>query len=208
MSNLQPQDFTLPLDTTLLSYHDQLTDTAYDPSTLKFPSTLSQKITENHYHNQQLWHAEDTARRDDNGFEHVFQAKRRIDQHNQLRNNCVEAMDNFLFVQLKLSLQPPCPHHSETPGMMVDRLAILALKIHAMTLQTKRTDTDGNHLHFCQDKLALLIQQRLDLAEALTRTLTAIQNGQLTFKRYLQVKMYNDPLLNPQLQQQAAHQKT
>ena len=38
-----------------------------------------QLVEENHAFNFQLWHAEDKARRDDMGYEFVYQAKREID---------------------------------------------------------------------------------------------------------------------------------
>ena len=57
----------------------------------------------NHAENYQLWHEEDKARRDDMGFEYVYNAKRAIDGHNQRRNNQMEAMDNILFEHFNCS---------------------------------------------------------------------------------------------------------
>ena len=100
-------------------------------------------IQQNHLRNFQLWHEEDVARRDDLGFEAVYRAKRNIDRFNQERNNFVEEMDQAIVA----ALQPPtagCPRNSETPGMMIDRLSILALKEYHMHEEAARTEHRRN----------------------------------------------------------------
>jgi hypothetical protein len=91
------------------------------------------------------------------------------------------------------------PLHSESVGSIVDRLSILALKIYHMHEQASREDADEAHQTACRAKLAILREQRGDLAEAL-RTLEAdLRAGRKRFKVYRQMKMYNDPALNPVL---------
>jgi len=82
-------------------------------------------IEENHLRNIRLWQAEDKARREDKGFEYVYRAKRAIDTFNQQRNDFIEKMDAWL-VQALNPPQTGCAFNSETPGMMIDRLSILA----------------------------------------------------------------------------------
>lgn len=153
----------------------------------------------NHSENYQLWHQEDKARRDDMGFEYVYQAKRAIDAHNQKRNNLMEAMDNQLFSYYALSHESELPIHSETPGMMIDRLSILSLKIYHMALQTVREDADEAHKATCLEKLAILKLQREHLKQCLIELLKALADKTKTFKLYKQMKMYNEKSLNPQL---------
>ena len=117
-------------------------------------------VEENHAFNYQLWHAEDRARRDDLGFEFVYKAKREIDHYNQQRNNRMEAMDDWLFQELQPALPSTCPVHSETPGMMIDRLSILALKTYHMALQLERIDVDVNHHQTCLGKLHTIEEQQ------------------------------------------------
>ncbi|MDI9818060.1 MULTISPECIES: DUF4254 domain-containing protein [unclassified Legionella] len=156
-------------------------------------------VEENHAFNYQLWHAEDRARRDDMGFEFVYQAKREIDYCNQQRNNRMEAMDEWLFNFLQPAEPVNCPVHSETPGMMIDRLSILALKAYHMALQIKREEVGEAHRQACQKKWQVIIAQLNQLSDCLQQLINEISSGTRTFRVYHQFKMYNDPELNPEL---------
>ncbi len=156
-------------------------------------------VEENHGFNYQLWHAEDRARRDDCGYEFVYHAKREIDYCNQQRNNRMEAMDEWLFIALQPPMHTQCPVHSETPGMMIDRLSIMALKIYHMALQSTREDVDATHRQNCTIKLNTLHEQQKQLITGLCDLLNEVENKTRTFRVYHQFKMYNDPSLNPEL---------
>ncbi len=158
-------------------------------------------VEENHLRNFTLWHEEDVARRDDLGFEAIYRAKRNIDRFNQERNNFVEEMDKAIVA----SLNPPesgCQRNSETPGMMIDRLSILALKEFHMHEETVRADASAAHREKCAGKLARIRRQRDDLTACLGELLADVVAGRRTFSVYYQFKMYNDPALNPQLYRQ------
>ncbi len=155
-------------------------------------------VQENHFYNFQLWHEEDIARRDDLGFERIYQAKRAIDGYNQKRNNFAEEMDKALVAALKPA-ESGCPKNSETPGMMIDRMSILALKEFHMREETRRQDVDGEHRAKCAEKLARILLQRADLTQCLIELIDAVRARTRTFAVYYQFKMYNDPSLNPQL---------
>jgi len=160
-------------------------------------------VAENHLRNFQLWHEEDIARRDDLGSERVHQAKRAIDRFNQERNNFIEEMDQALVA----ALAPPtsgCPRNSETPGMMIDRLSILALKEFHMNEEVVRTDAAPAHREKCAEKLARIRVQRADLSSCLAELISDVAAKRRTFSVYFQFKMYNDPALNPQLYRQAS----
>jgi hypothetical protein len=157
-------------------------------------------VEENHLRNFQLWHEEDIARRDDLGSERVHQAKRAIDRFNQERNNFIEEMDKLLVAALK-PLEAGVPRNSETPGMMIDRLSILALKEFHMREETLRADASEAHRATCAEKLARIIRQRADLTQCVGELLADVAAGTRTFAVYYQFKMYNDPALNPQLYQ-------
>ncbi len=160
-------------------------------------------LEENHLRNFALWHEEDIARRDDLGFEAVYRAKRNIDRYNQERNNFAEEMDKAVVA----ALAPPesgCPRNSETPGMMIDRLSILALKEFHMHEETVRSEATAAHREKCGEKLARIRRQRADLTGCLADLLADVVAQRRTFSAYFQFKMYNDPALNPQLYRHAA----
>ncbi|MBC8128285.1 MAG: DUF4254 domain-containing protein [Gloeobacteraceae cyanobacterium ES-bin-144] len=155
-------------------------------------------IQENHLRNFQLWHEEDIARRDDIGSERIHQAKRAIDRFNQERNNFIEEMDKALVAALSPA-ESGCPKNSETPGMIIDRLSIMALKEFHMREEAQRGDASPEHRAACSAKLARISHQRNDLTQSLAELLECVTNRTRTFAVYYQFKMYNDPALNPQL---------
>jgi hypothetical protein len=173
---------------------DWHTDLGAGPSDLVGLSAL---VMENHRRNFNLWHEEDEARRDDLGAEHVYRAKRAIDQLNQQRNDFIEKIDKFLVQELSPSRE--VPSNSETPGMILDRLSILALKAYHMAEQTEREDVDAAHIERCRQRKAVIDQQRGDLLKALLELVVEVQAGSRSFNVYFQFKMYNDPKLNPKL---------
>ncbi|MEZ6060319.1 MAG: DUF4254 domain-containing protein [Planctomycetaceae bacterium] len=159
---------------------------------------FSALVEENHLQNFCLWHEEDIARRDDLGAERVRQAKRAIDRYNQRRNDLIEAIDAYLVKEL----QPPthnCPFNSETPGMMIDRLSILALKAFHMSEETQRQDASDEHRRRCDTKLQVIRRQIQDLSLALTELCQQVRDKSRSFRVYYQFKMYNDADLNPEL---------
>lgn len=183
----------------LVNTQDHLVDSWHDSDFVDSSDPFTSAVLNNHRHNYLLWYQEDKARRDDMGFEYVYHAKRAIDQHNQQRNNFMEQIDLCLAEELHIDPQSSLPSHSETPGMMIDRLSILSLKIYHMALQLERDDVDETHVQTCANKLAILKIQRDDLKQCLQTLFDDIQNNQKTFKLYKQMKMYNDKSLNPQL---------
>lgn len=169
-------------------------------------------IQSNHRFNSLLWAEEDLARRKTVGDADIAANKRAIDGYNQARNDATERIDEMLLVALGLvdeasartdspvSRVPPGARlNSETAGSMIDRLSILALKIHAMDQQTRRTDVDEAHRESSRGKLARLQQQRADLGGCLDGLLADTLAGRAYFKVYRQFKMYNDPRFNPAL---------
>ena len=103
---------------------------------------------------------------------------------------------------LVAALQPAesgCPKNSETPGMIIDRLSILALKEYHMREETERDGASEDHRAKCAEKLARIVLQRGDLTQSLAELLDDVAARTRSFAVYYQFKMYNDPALNPQL---------
>jgi Protein of unknown function (DUF4254) len=156
----------------------------------------------NHAFNFQLWHEEDEARDSAADDAVIARVKRAIDGFNQQRNDAMERVDEWVLGALAAGGVAPegdLPLHSETVGAIVDRLSILALKIYHMHEQTLRSDATQAHREACRAKLATLREQRADLAAALRALEADLRAGRKRFKVYRQMKMYNDPALNPVL---------
>ena len=153
-----------------------------------------------HQSNFRIWNQEDIARRTDIADAVVVGVKRNIDRLNQQRTDLIERIDQVLLDGgYSRLLDQELPMRAETPGSVLDRLSILALKIYHMRKQTERSDADKEHIALCCQKLRVLIQQQFDLRAALALMFDELNQGKIRFKIYRQYKMYNDPNLNPQL---------
>ena len=148
-----------------------------------------------HRANFELWHEEDKARVPGVPDAEIARVKRAIDVLNQRRNDLVEKMDVWLIERLEQDAAAPL--HSETPGLMVDRLSILALKIYHTREEAHRMSATEDHRLRNVGRLALLEEQREDLAGCLDALWAEVLKGTRRFKLYRQMKMYNDPDLNP-----------
>ena len=149
------------------------------------------------------WHLEDIIR--DPAIDPVvgLAIKRKIDASNQERTDMVEHIDSYFLQQFK-DVQPKrgASINTESPAWAIDRLSILALKIYHMNVEANREDAGIEHINSCRIKLSILGEQRKDLSEAIDKLLDDIANGDKYMKVYKQMKMYNDPHLNPILYQQ------
>ncbi len=158
-------------------------------------------VQHNHCQNFLLWHEEDKARDPEAAPATIAKVKRNIDALNQQRNDAMEHVDEWV---LNCLLKGPgvkqtAPLHSESVGAIVDRLSILALKMYHMGKQTTRAKASHAHRQACQHKLSVLQEQHGDLTHCLALLLNDLWQGQKRFKVYRQMKMYNDPNLNPVL---------
>ena len=146
------------------------------------------------------WHLEDLIRDPDIDPAAALALKRRIDKSNQDRTDLVEMIDEYywqLFQQVKP--QPKATLNTESPAWAIDRLSILQLKIYHMKVEVARANVSEAHKAKCQAKLDVLLEQNNDLSTAISQLLEAYQRGEKVMKVYKQMKMYNDPALNPVL---------
>ena len=146
------------------------------------------------------WHLEDIIRNPQIDPVEALAIKRRIDRSNQVRTDMVEYIDSYFLDKYK-EIKPAVGAriNTETPAWAVDRLSILALKIYHMRIEAMRTDVDQAHREACRAKLDVLLAQRDDLSRSIDELLEDIQRGAKRMKVYKQMKMYNDPSLNPVL---------
>lgn len=146
------------------------------------------------------WHMEDVVRNPAIDPKEGLHWKRRIDESNQYRTDTVEYIDSYFLQKFQeIQARPSATINTESPAWAIDRLSILALKIYHMEQETLRTDASEAHINTCQEKLNVLLEQRKDLSQSIDELMDAISSGDKYMKVYKQMKMYNDPSLNPVL---------
>jgi hypothetical protein len=185
----------------IVALHDEMTEAWHrDPNAAPDPEdTWLVAVALQHKANFDLWHIEDEARRPDATDATIVNVKHGIDRTNQLRNDRAEELDRVLLalIESRGSFDSAAPLNSESPGLMIDRLSILSLKIYHTREEAQRTDAPAGHAERNTLRLKILEEQRADLAGCLDALWRETLEGKRRFKLYRQMKMYNDPELNP-----------
>lgn len=180
----------------IYTYHiiddvDQPIHNSYDKDSLEYV------LFEKNWIDTVQWHLEDIIRDPQINAEKGIEIKRRIDTSNQDRTNMVEQLDDW-FLTIFQNVQPNTNArlNTESPAWAIDRLSILALKIYHMQEEVQ-SGKPADHIEKCQQKLNLLLEQKQDLILSINQLLEDIQQGNRIMKVYRQMKMYNDPSMNP-----------
>ena len=166
-------------------------------------------VRRQHRANFELWHIEDEARAPGASDADLAGVKRRIDLTNQMRNDLAEQLDLLLlgWLAAKGLPKPDAELNSESPGLMIDRLSILALKLYHTREEAERASAPEGHAERNLERLAILEEQRRDLSDCLGALWRETLDGKRRFKLYRQLKMYNDPALNPAVYRASAPAK-
>ena len=183
---------------TVDKWHREPIDNPYDG--------IKQLVCTQHEHNYRLWHEEDKARSPSATDDEIANVKRAIDKLNQARNDMIEKVDDALTeVLCGCGVTPAenAPINTETPGSAIDRLSIMSLRLYHYREQLERSDADAEHQQKVRDRIALCEQQHSDLSNSLQHLLDDIFAGRKNHRTYRQMKMYNDPSLNPEIYKSA-----
>jgi hypothetical protein len=197
-SSLLPISFVVDVNqlhhTTVEQWHER------DPDNQRVG--IFHTICQQHQFNFLLWHEEDIARSPDVSDQRIAEVKRAIDGYNQQRNDWIERVDEGMieiFGSLGVEPTENARVNTETPGSGIDRLSIMSLRIYHLAEQLDRVDVDDAHLEKVRENLARCRLQQRDLSHSLVELLDDLLAGQKILKVYRQMKMYNDPTLNPYL---------
>lgn len=173
---------------------DAVIPNSYAPNSIEYDLFLKNWI------DAVQWHLEDSIRKPDIDPEKALTLKRRIDKSNQDRTDLVERIDRYFWGKYKaIKVLPDAVINTESPAWAIDRLSILILKIWHMRSEAERQDAMPEHRTQCNQKLEVLQEQCRDLSAAIDQLLEDIEAGRRYMKVYKQMKMYNDPSLNPVL---------
>src|SRR3981081_4425410 len=145
-----------------------------------------------HRANFELWHEEDKARVPGVADAEIVRVKHAIDGLNQKRNDLVEKMDLWLIE--RLDQDAVAALHSETPGLMIDRLSILALKIYHTREEAHRGSATGAHRWRNAGRLGV----------GWAGLWAELPKGKRKFRRNRHRKMYKAAKLNPAVYSQKA----
>ena len=146
------------------------------------------------------WHLEDLIRDPNIDPVEALALKRRIDHSNQDRTDLVERIDSYFWeLYHAIEPQPEARINTESPAWAIDRLSILHVKLWHMQEQVDRTDVSPEQHDKCVAKMAVLNEQLNDMTTSIGQLLEDYAAGRRIMKVYRQMKMYNDPTLNPVL---------
>lgn len=163
---------------------------------------FAELICRHHEFNYRLWHEEDVARSPEANDKRIADVKRSIDKLNQQRNDMIETIDDaiaLMLVEAKVGDTSSLPINTETAGSAIDRLSIMSLRLYHYAEQHDRTDSDDEHRAKVAVRMELCRVQHEDLSHSLQTLLDDLFAGHKQHKTYRQMKMYNDPSLNPEI---------
>ncbi|MDD2196403.1 MAG: DUF4254 domain-containing protein [Bacteroidales bacterium] len=182
------------------NYYHTMDNVDADPQNPFTTGTIEFRLFQKNWIDAVQWHLEDIIRDPNINPVDALALKRRIDLSNQDRTDLVEMIDSYFFDKYKdVAIKSTATINTESPAWAIDRLSILALKIYHMEQEVIRTDVSKDHIEKCQQKLDVLLEQRVDLSTAIDQLIKNIESGDVRMKVYKQMKMYNDPSLNPVL---------
>ncbi len=198
--NLNPENYNKIFQEAIKNYHlrDSVNQEFKTPheNEKDFDATLYKKC----WIDSVQWHLEDLVRDPDISPEEAIKYKRRIDNLNQQRTDLVEIIEDYIYDNFKnIKTSGKARINTETPGWAIDRLSILNLKIYHWKEEAEREDATVQERENAKQKLNILLAQREDLSKAISQLFDELQQGKVIAKTYKQLKMYNDPNLNPVL---------
>jgi len=141
--------------------------------------------------NKTLWDLEDSARLPELGDGHVANAKKNIDIYNQQRNDLIQEIDTMLDRLLDVSRGSKDSFYSESPGMIIDRLSIIFIKLSVIQKIISLIEEDNLKLEYLEKEETLLDQIK-SIGDFLDLYIERLLKKEVFFGIQQSVKIYND----------------
>lgn len=141
--------------------------------------------------NKTLWDLEDSARQSELGDSHVANTKKNIDTNNQKRNDLIREIDVLLYKLFDVSRGERGSFYCESPGMIIDRLSIIFIKLSAvqkLVSLIEEVDLKTEYL----EKERILMSQIENIGNFLDLYTERLLKKEVFFEIQQAVKIYND----------------
>lgn len=141
--------------------------------------------------NKTLWDLEDSVRLSELGDSHVADAKKKIDTNNQQRNDLTREIDVLLYKLFDVSRAGKGSFYSESPGMIIDRLSIIFIKlsvVQQLVSLIEEVDLKSEYL----GKEKILLSQIESIGNFLDLYVERLIKKEVFFEIQQAVKIYND----------------
>ncbi len=162
---------------------------------------LSQLVRLNMETNLELWGLEDSARMTELGSDHVAKTKQEIDKNNQIRNDLIREMDIEIAKQIDISHSFQEQFYSESPGMIIDRLSIMFIKlavIHSLLLVIKEKDLQEEY----KEKENIMLKQIDLVGQFLDAYFAKLERKEIFYEVQPAIKIYNDERIRKYIKNQ------
>lgn len=169
-------------------------ESAGDQSTGAYGSELERLIVLSMQTNKTLWELEDSARMSELGDAHVANAKRSIDRYNQLRHDLIRQIDSEVVNRMEIVGGPKEKLYSETPGMIIDRLAIIFIRASVLRVLLNAIAEHDLREEY-REKEAVVAKQIEDIGSFLDLYFKRLANKEVFFQVQHAIKIYNDSRL-------------
>ena len=141
--------------------------------------------------NKTLWDLEDSARLSELGERYVANVKKNIDVYNQQRNDLIREIDTGLHKFLNVSRGAKESFYSESPGMIIDRLSIIFIKLSVVQKIIAVVEEDDLRLEYLE-KEKILTGQIENIGNFFDLYIERLLKKDVFFEIQQPVKIYND----------------
>ena len=145
--------------------------------------------------NKILWDLEDSARLAELGDKHVAETKKNIDATNQFRNNLISEIDMILYKTLDIIPDSPDKFYSESPGMIIDRMSIIFIKLSIIQKLILLINEDDLRSEYVIKEKILLFQVE-NIGNFFDMYIKKLIKKEMFFEIQQPVKIYNDKRIN------------